>query len=273
MASRGWSRVARLAAVGLVIAVSASLTAVAGASDARSAYFAGLGFDGCSAPSIGDLEGWSSSPFRALNIYIGGVNRACSQPKLNAAWVTTVTHLGWSLIPTYVGLQAPTSGCKCSRITPSVAYAQGVLASQGAVSDAAALGIGSGNPIYDDMEAYTVDSANTTAVLSFLEGWINGLAAKGYESGVYGAAKSGIANLVATVGTGYTEPDDIWIADWNGKDTTDDPSVPNSLWSQHQRIHQYLGPHDEKYGRVVLDIDADDCDGAVVTAATLGSRA
>jgi hypothetical protein len=274
MAVQRLGKLARLAAVGIVLlAIVASRATTAGAGVVpRLAYFSGPGFDACSAPSVDDLKAWSTSPFRAVNIYIGGVNRGCSQPNLSAGWVKTVTEMRWSLIPTYVGLQAPSPGCKCVAMAASEAGAQGVEDAANAVSEAAALGIAPDNPIYDDMEGYKLDPTNTAAVMSFLEGWTHGLHAAGYTSGVYSSADSGIANLVARVDTTYTEPDDIWIGDWNGQDTTSDPYVPANYWNQHQRIHQYLGPHNEDFGKIIINIDTDDCDGAVVTSATLGRR-
>src|SRR5215213_5334971 len=41
--------------------------------------FTGLGFDACSTPSSRSMSAWKSSPYRAVGVYIGGVNRACSQ--------------------------------------------------------------------------------------------------------------------------------------------------------------------------------------------------
>src|SRR5438270_245474 len=80
--------------------------------------------------------------------------------------------------------------------------------------------------------------------------------------GVYIGGASGIRDLVAQVGTGYLEPDDLWIADWNGQQTTSDPYVPSSDWSSHQRLHQYQGAHNETHGSVTLNIDGDYLDGA-----------
>ncbi len=238
----------------------------------RAAWFTGLGFDACAAPSIAALEAWSRSPFRALNIYIGGRNRACRQPHLSATWVREATHLGWRLIPTYVGLQAPAPGCPCAAMDPDRARAEGSAAAASAVQEAAALGIGRYNPIYDDMENYVVGKHNTAAVLAFLSGWTNGLHRSGYYAGVYGGATSGISDLASVRSTSYREPDDIWIAAWNGRRTTNDPNVPASLWIRHQRIHQYVGPHTDDYGGVRINIDTDYCDGAVVTFASLHRR-
>ncbi|MBV9472895.1 MAG: DUF1906 domain-containing protein, partial [Solirubrobacterales bacterium] len=231
--------------------------------------YTGLGFDACSAPSPADMAAWSSSPYRAIGIYIGGTNMACSQPNLTAGWTSGETAAGWHLIPTYVGLQAPTNSCGCASIVPSQASAQGAAAASDAVTHAQALGLGPGSPIYDDMEAYSTGSPNTAAVLNFLSAWTAGLHAAGYSSGVYGNANSAISDMIAARGTGFQEPDDIWIADWNGEHTTSDPYVPSSDWSAHQRLHQYSGGANETHGGVTLNIDGDYLDGATVGATSI----
>jgi hypothetical protein len=103
-------------------------------------------------------------------------------------------------------------------------------------------------------------------VLAFLSSWTAQLHADGYVSGVYSSAASGMQDLVAQVGTGYTEPDDIWIADWNGQRTTSDPYVPSGDWASHHRLHQYSGSHNETYGGVTINIDGDYLDGATAGA-------
>src|SRR3954468_17118249 len=55
----------------------------------------GNGFDACTAPSDKTMSRWLKSPYRNVGVYIGGANRACSQPNLNAGWVTTVHGQGW----------------------------------------------------------------------------------------------------------------------------------------------------------------------------------
>jgi hypothetical protein len=67
---------------------------------------------------------------------------------------------------------------------------------------------------------------------------------------------------VAQAGTGYLVPDDLWIADWNGKQTTSDSYVPSTDWIEHQRLHQYQGGHNETHGGVTINIDSDYLDGA-----------
>jgi Domain of unknown function (DUF1906) len=256
------SHTARLPAATAARSASASAHAAA-------AVYTGLGFDACSAPSSKAMSAWGSSPYRALGIYIGGANSACSQPNLNGSWVSSEVAAGWHFIPTYVGLQAPTNSCGCAGINPSQASAQGTAAANNAVAEMQSLGIPAGNPIYDDMESYPRGSTNSSAVLAFLSGWTSGLHAKGYLSGVYSSAGAGITDLVGSYGTGYLEPDDIWIADWNGQQTTSDSYVPSTEWRNHQRLHQYRGGHNETYGGVTINIDNNYLDGA--TANTRGA--
>jgi hypothetical protein len=238
----------------------------AGAVAHQSAVYTGLGFDACSTPSTSEMSAWEASPYRALGVYIGGTNMACSQDNLTAAWVTAESAAGWELIPTYVGLQAPTNSCGCASITPSQAAAEGSADAADAVTQAQALGIGQGNPIYFDMESYPRTAANTSAVMTFLLAWTTALHAAGYLSGVYSSASSGIGDLAAEYGSGYVEPDDIWDANWNGQQSTADPYVPVGDWSAHQRLHQYQGGHNATYGRVTINIDGDYLDGATAGA-------
>jgi hypothetical protein len=112
------------------------------------------------------------------------------------------------------------------------------------------------------MESYSPGGSNTSAVLAFLSAWTSELHAKGYLSGVYSSTGSGIADLVSQYGTGYVEPDDIWLASWNGQQTTSDPAIPPADWANHQRLHQYRGGHNETYGGYTINIDNNYLDGA-----------
>ena len=231
--------------------------------------FTGLGFDTCSTPSTKAMAAWAESPFRGVGIYIGGENSACSQPNLSASWVSAETTAGWHLIPTYVGLQATTSSCtSCAKMTTAAAGTQGAAAAEDAVTEAAAIGIGSGSPIYFDMEAYTPSTSATGAVLNFLSAWTEKLHALGYQSGVYSSSGSGITDLAKQVGTGYAIPDDIWTANWNNEENTLDPALPSTAWPNHQRIHQFRGGHDDIYGGTTINIDSDYVDGATVGVGT-----
>ena len=236
--------------------------------------YTGLGFDVCDTPSTQTMSKWlSSSPYRAIGVYIGGVNAACSQGNLDRSWVATEVSAGWHLIPIYVGPQAPGNSCGCTGIVPSRASSQGAAAADDAVAQAQTLGIPSGNALYYDMEGYPTGGTNTSAVMTFLSAWTTELHAKGYLSGVYSSASSGISDLASRYGSGYTEPDDLWIADWNGEKSTTDPYVPSSDWSNHRRLHQYSGDRNDTYGGATLKIDGDYVDGATVgTSAGAGSQ-
>jgi Domain of unknown function (DUF1906) len=231
--------------------------------------FTGLGFDTCSAPSTKAMAAWAESPFRGVGVYIGGENSACSQPNLSASWISAQTTAGWHIIPTYVGLQATTSSCSsCAKMTTVAAATQGMAAAEDAVTEATAIGIGTGSPIYFDMESYSPTASATKAVLTFLEAWTDKLHELGYTSGVYSSSGSGIVDLAGQLGTGYSLPDDLWIANWNNAENTIDPVVPATGWANHQRIHQFRGGHDDTYGGVTINIDSDFVDGATVGVGT-----
>lgn len=237
---------------------------------AGGSQFTGLGFDACTAPSRSAMAAWlRSSPFRAVGVYIGGRNRACSQPNLTANWVSEQISKGWHLIPTYVGLQATTSSCtSCAKLSPTAATLQGTAEADDAVAAARALGLGSGSPIYNDMEGYTRTASATGSTLTYLAAWTNRLHQLGYDSGVYSSSSSGIRDLASRWGTGYPVPDDLWIANWNGRKDTYDPFVPSYAWANHQRIHQYRGGHNETWGGVTINIDSNYVEGATAGVAS-----
>lgn len=226
--------------------------------------YRGRGFDVCTAPSSSDMSAWSSSPYRAIGIYIGGVNSACAQPNLTAAWVRREIARGWRLFSYYVGPQAPGTNCGgCVIINGSRASAEGVAAANDAVRRARALGMAPGSPIYYDLEGHAETAEIRATVLSFARAWTRQLHLHGYTSGFYGSAFSTMRDLVSAYGTRFPEPDDISIAAWNGQRTTSDSSVPSRDWADHQRLHQYEGGHNETYGHVTLNIDDDALNGAV----------
>jgi hypothetical protein len=237
--------------------------------------YTGLGFDACTAPSKGSMSAWASSPYRAIGVYIGGLNRGCAQPNLTAAWVGEQTAAGWSLIPTYVGLQAPTSSCSsCAKLSTStsIATTQGTEAADDAAGDASAAGIGEGSPIYFDMESYSRTASATNATLTFLAAWTARLHALGYTSGVYSSGASGIADLAAMYGSTYLQPDELWFANWNGRaSAASDPYVPDGAWVGH-RIHQYAGGHNETYGGVTIDIDNNYVEGMTAGSGSSGDN-
>lgn len=226
----------------------------------------GLGLDTCTVPSISTMTSWLASPYRVIGTYLGGMNWACSYGNFSASWVRRTATEGWRFIPLWIGRQAPcASNPNVTVIDPPHAAAEGAAEAASAVAAAREFGYGPGSPIYYDMEGYVPSSGCTSAVLKFLGAWTTALHADGYVSGVYSSEASGIKNLAAMYNsTRYPHPDDIWNASWNGEPVLTDPNVPGTEWADHQRLHQYSGPHDEKWGGVTLNIDADAIDGLVV---------
>jgi hypothetical protein len=217
--------------------------------------YTGKGFDTCTAPSSGAMSDWrAGSPYRAVGIYIGGAQRACSQPNLTASWVKTQATAGWHFIPLYVGLQA-------DQITS--AADDGRRSADDAIEHAQSLGFGAGTPLYYDMEAY--HSSYRSTALSFLSAWTKELHARGYTSAVYSSSSSAITDLVAARGSSTVQPDVIFDGLWNGLADTADATVPSTAWSDHQRVHQYAGNVSETYGGTSLRIDRDYLDVRLTT--------
>lgn len=267
--------VAVAAAAGVVPLLTASLaaaqpgTTVAYPAGAVTTRFTGLAFDACTAPSVAAITAWKASPYRAVGIYFGGVNRTCAQPQLTAAWVAAVSKLGWKLLPIYKGLQPPCGGkATDQKISPTRATAQGIAAADDAVTKARTLGLLPGSAFYNDIENYsTTDATCRTAVLTYLSAWTKELHRLGYVSGVYANLSSGAQHLSQTYTSGtYARPDALWIARYDGSSAlTGWAGIPNTHWAVHQRAKQYLANRTETYGGVTINIDRDQLDAPVAS--------
>ncbi|MFG1602461.1 glycoside hydrolase domain-containing protein [Actinoplanes sp. NPDC049265] len=216
--------------------------------------YEGKGFDPCTAPSAATMDKWKAdSPYSAIGVYIGGVNRGCAQPNLTAGWVSQRAATGWKFLLLYVGLQASRNSCSnCDLITSPTA--EGTAAADDAVAQATALGFGPGSLLTYDMESWTAGQNNLA--LPFLDAWTRRLHARGYSSGVYSSAATGITQLVDNFDR-YVMPDVVDFANWNNNATVTDSHVPANRWADHQRIHQYAGDVSETHGGVTLQIDRD----------------
>lgn len=238
-----------------------------------SIIYQGQGFDICQLPSPSIFHTWKNySPYYFVNLYIGGVSRACpNQPYLNKDNLLTLMNQGWQgFVPTWVGPQAPCTNFRY-RISydPSLAYQQGKDEALRATIEAQKLGFGSGEPIYYDLEAYNTNDTNCRkAVKSFINGWVDRLKELGYIPGVYGSGcASGMTDFTSIL-------DYVWLAHWiyssfNPSATVWNVAcVSNSFWQNHQRIRQYTGSHYETYGGVSLEIDCDVSDGKLAILQT-----
>ncbi|MGD0706550.1 MAG: glycoside hydrolase domain-containing protein [Trebonia sp.] len=216
------------------------------------------GFDSCTAPSLATMRVWRQQ-YAAIGVYIGGVNDACSYGNLSASWISSAAGMGWGMLPTFVGPQAPCwswSGPGV-RIVPSQAAAEGDTAGEYAVEDAKLFGLAAGSPIYYDMEAYGAGASCELAVLTFISAWDRTVAGAGYLTGVYSSQDSGIEDLQATVAAKtawFTAPDAIWIAFWNDVATLNDGTLD---WPLDERSKQYWGNTYGTVGGITLSIDLD----------------
>jgi len=192
---------------------------------------------------------------------MGGSARVCPQPNLSKSWVTAVHNQGWSFYLVWAGPQAPCNGGSISQNTFTT-YNQGKQEADRADAAAWNLGFTGYNVYYYDMENYNEgDPACRDAVNSFLNGWgYQNRYVYGNRVGVYGNSCdapnwASIANV----------PDDVWIANWNN-----DPDVwglgsclPDLLWVNNQRLHQYAGNVYETWGGYGMTIDRDCANGDV----------
>jgi hypothetical protein len=233
--------------------------------------FTGYGFDQCHTPSQRDMNHWlRSSPYWAVGVYISGDSRFCrDQPNLTPQWIDTQLSRGWRVLPITLGPQASCSTNpryrKQVRINPnpargySKARAQGRREAVKTTGVARSLGIAAGSTLWYDIENFNISRTDCReSALSFLQAWTNKLHALGYQSGVYSRGSSGIRMLDdarATRPGAYRMPDQLWIADWNGRADVTSTYVRPDGWMPHARVHQYRGGHDETWGGVTINVD------------------
>ena len=210
--------------------------------------YTGLGFDTCAAPSQAVMKTWlRRSWYRAIGIYIGGVDLTCPQPNLTPAWVRAEVTAGWRLIPLYGGPQADYG----QLVDPS---RQGRQSARDAVAQAKRLGFAPRTPLYYDMEGFP--PVWNAPALQFMSEWTRELHRLGYASGVYSSGDSGISDLVRHYHShGLAMPDVIYNARWNGVASVADKRLGHLWW--HKRIHQFTGKRTQAYGGVTMVISRD----------------
>jgi hypothetical protein len=239
----------------------------------------GPGFDTCVAPPADLLQTWwITSPYRWLNIYLGGASMfpTCGGKNLTPAWVRSVYAQGWSLLPTWVGAQSP---CAPQHAVMSnnaiISYEQGRAEASAAIAAVMKLGFSNTAPIYFDMEHFnpgkkdgSPDTSCIRAVNAFLYGWTYELTSRNHLAGVYASA----SNYPVLDSTSSIKPGVAWIAGgslWAGQyDRTctvyGNKYLSDDAWNAHQRVYQYTGGHDETYGGRTWNIDSDCADAPMV---------
>ena len=237
-------------------------------SGSASAWFSGVAFDTCDAPSTSAMTAWRST-YGGVGVYIGGRNRACkTQANLSTGWMETVHRQGWKVIPIYVGLQPPcadnTGTTPMSRST-TAAKDQGEIEAADAAGQAARYGLRPGSAIYNDIENYSrSDSTCRAAVLAYLSGWTTELHRRGFVSGVYVNLSSGALDLSAAYGsTSLARPDAIWVARYDRSGSLDFPGVGSTYWRSHQRAKQYVADLTETHGGYTFRVDRNVFDAPV----------
>lgn len=236
------------------------------------------GFDTCAAPALTDLQAWwnaTGRPYKFVNMYFGGSDRGCkawNQSMITASWMRAVSTMGWALLPTWVGPQAPNTWAvgKYNLIStsPATAEQQGRNEASLAVAAAKGLGLQPGSVLFVDIEGqYSQDLTTRTAVAAYLNGWVIGLQSEGYLAGAYGHAYN-----IGRDGSQQSDwaaianpPDAVWIVKvlFSNSCTSvfDLYPLPNQYWPSHQRLRQCTEPFNEQLGGVTLNIDADLADG------------
>ena len=235
--------------------------------------YQGQGFDACEIPSLFKLQTWfNSSPYQSVNLYIGGISRACDNDALTAAYLQQMFNQGWRFIPTWVGHQAPCTTYK-NRFSPDpqVAYAQGVDNANQARAKLMELGLtnpdGSGSVVYDDLEYFPYSTECSAAAKAFVRGWTTRLQQLGIIPGLYASSWNLEQNHIYDL---QPAPYAVWIAEWYAvpgyrPDVTvwDVDWLDDIYWPNHQRVYQYSGSHNETWGGVTINIDNNVLDGLV----------
>jgi hypothetical protein len=237
------------------------------------------GFDTCVAPPASLLQTWwNTSPYRWLNVYLGGVSMfpTCGGKNLTSDWVRSVYGQGWSMLPTWVGLQAP---CAVQHSVmsdnASTSYAQGRAEADAAMLAAHRLDFSNTAPIYFDMEYFKAslpngshDTACIQAVNAFLHGWESELTTRGHFAGVYASASNYPvldSSLMGTSAVAWIAGGGSWAEKYNGACSVyGNKYISNNAWADHQRVYQYTGGHDETYGQATWNIDSDCADAPMV---------
>ena len=274
--SRSWLVLPLATMLALVLSGSMLSAPAYAANPVTPGNFRGLGFDQCEAPSQSAMSTWiKKSPFRAAGIYISGASRACKrQSNLNATWVRKQLAAGWHLMPITLGPQASCSSRfpRYGRsIDPTINPSSTELVRRGQGPGQARGPAGSPGGTHARSRDRTARSSTTSrpstpAAARPAPNRPSGSCTPGharctayrYASGYYSSAASGIRMMDdqrVKASNSITMPDQVWIADWNGKANTSSSYIRSTGWQPYSRVKQYQGGHNETWGGVRINID------------------
>ena len=275
----GWVR--RTGAGLLVAALAGGLLAMApapsyAANPVTPGDYTGLGFDQCEAPSESAMRAWRrSSPFRAAGIYISGASRACQrQANLTPTWVANQLADGWRLMPITLGPQASCSSPlpalrthhrpddqrqhhrdlrrRARRRAPPRPAARSPAPGRWASSGAAR-----SSTTWRPSTPPPPPPAPSRPCGSCTRGPTSctGCATPRASTPARRPASSCSTTPGCAAGNPITMPDQIWIADWDGRANTSSTCVRSTGWTNGGRAKQFQGGHDETWGGVRINID------------------
>lgn len=257
--------------------------------------FVGQGFDACNLPSASDMQAWwQGSPYRVVNLY-GGPLHACHEGQATRQRVQELMQQGWKFIPTWVGPQSQcwaivssaaaarnvvvaSNGSSARRIEQQVelAYAQGVSEANAAIEWATNLGLtdadGADTILYYNLEHFDESPQGNQeggscieASQAFVNGWSAQIQERNNLAGLYTTACTFSRYVNTTPALNA-----VWIARYlipyqyrADASVFGLPCIGDDVWSEHQRIVQYAGGHDETWNDVTLNIDSNVIDGIV----------
>ncbi len=260
------ARTAAAAVVAALLSIGVTQAIEPSPASARTVWSTQRGLDTCEAPSTSQMRAfWYRTPWAWFNMYIGGSMRGCPNTNLSPSWISQVRAMGWKLLPTWVGPQAPCTGFRIRfSYDPATAFSQGRNEARAAMSVVRGLQMSVDTPLVYDLEGFnTLDGACVAAAKAFVHGWTSYLALPPRQvSGVYGSVcGSGLQNFASIP----RPPDFIWGAYWNkNPDVYDMKCVSRSLWVR-QRHKQHTGGHYETWNGVTLFVDTNSSDGPLYT--------
>lgn len=251
-----------------------------------------LGFDITRVPTTDVMqEWWNYSPYYLMGVYLPGSPNRGTDNNLDADWISSVSAQGWGFIPTWFGLQAPSS-CYLGApgvtqfisTDPATANAAGIQQANLAYASAQNLGF-DGSTIYLDIENYDANGGCGPEVQAYINGFVSQVHQNGGQVGVYGNPYDTPDITSSTYDGTSVPPDFYWATRGDNRATVwnlahgESVTLLDTQWGTKQRSHQYYVDNTESWGESdpnccnegeiltgPLQIDADIVDSTVVAS-------